>query len=96
MLNDTIVVMHQRIPGHNLHGAGVFHLMMSYGVVLYSRDGDQTWSKPSDLPAACQTRTATGVEWFRYRTGPNPTRTTLHLWDTRSICTRSARLGMEA
>ena len=49
ILNDTIVVMHRRVPGHNPCGAGVFHPMMSYGVVLCSHDEGPTWSKPYDL-----------------------------------------------
>ena len=49
MSGDTIVVMHRRIPGHRAKGAGRPHPQMSYGVVLRSDDGGQTWSKPYDL-----------------------------------------------
>lgn len=46
---DTIVVMHRRIPGHRASGSGGPHEKMSYGIVLCSDDGGQTWSKPYDL-----------------------------------------------
>jgi len=50
MVDDTIVVMHRRIPGHNPRGAGKPHEYMSYGIVLRSDDGGgQTWSQPYDL-----------------------------------------------
>lgn len=51
MVDDTIVVMHRRIPGHNPRGAGQPHEGMSYGVVLRSEDGGKTWSLPYDLRA---------------------------------------------
>ncbi len=46
---DTIVVMHRRIPGHRASGSGGPHEKMSYGIVLRSDDGGQTWSRPYDL-----------------------------------------------
>ena len=49
MVEDTIVVMHRRIPGHRRQGAGEAHEKMSYGVVLRSTDGGKTWSEPYDL-----------------------------------------------
>ena len=49
MVEDTIVVMHRRIPGHRRIGAGEAHEKMSYGVVLRSTDGGKTWSEPYDL-----------------------------------------------
>ena len=49
MVKDTIVVMHRRIPGHNPRGAGAPDPKMSYGIVLRSADGGQSWSKPYDL-----------------------------------------------
>lgn len=49
MTGDTIVLMHRRIPGHNPRGAGGSHDKMSYGIVLRSEDGGQTWSAPYDL-----------------------------------------------
>lgn len=49
MSGDTIVVMHRRIPGHRAKGAGMPHPKMSYGVVLRSDDGGETWSAPYDL-----------------------------------------------
>ncbi len=51
LVNDTIVVMHRRIPGHNPRGAGEPDEAMSYGIVLRSRDGGKTWSEPYDLRA---------------------------------------------
>ncbi|MBA2115571.1 sialate O-acetylesterase [Bremerella alba] len=48
-VGDTIVVMHRRIPGHNRKGAGAPDDTMSYGIVLRSEDGGQTWSSPYDL-----------------------------------------------
>jgi hypothetical protein len=49
MTGDTLVVMHRRIPGHRAAGAGEPEPSMSYGIVLRSRDGGQTWSAPYDL-----------------------------------------------
>ena len=49
MVDDTIVVMHRRIPGHNPRGAGAPHEKMSYGIVLRSDNGGKTWSPPYDL-----------------------------------------------
>lgn len=49
MTGDTLVVMHRRIPGHKAAGAGEPNPALSYGIVLYSDDGGQTWSKPYDL-----------------------------------------------
>ena len=49
MVDDTIVVMHRRIPGHITRGAGTTHEKKSYGVVLRSNDGGKTWSQPYDL-----------------------------------------------
>jgi lysophospholipase L1-like esterase len=49
MAGDTIVVMHRRIPGHCKEGSGRPHEKMSYGVVLRSDDGGETWSDPYDL-----------------------------------------------
>jgi len=49
MAGDTIIVMHRRIPGHKRLGAGGPDETMSYGIVLRSEDGGQTWSKPFDL-----------------------------------------------
>lgn len=49
MVGDTLVVMHRRIPGHNPRGAGGPHEKMSYGIVLRSDDGGETWSPPYDL-----------------------------------------------
>jgi hypothetical protein len=49
MVDDAIVVMHRRIPGHNPSGAGKPDPSMSYGIVLRSTDGGRTWSSPFDL-----------------------------------------------
>jgi hypothetical protein len=49
IVEETIIVMHRRIPGHNPHGAGGPDEKMSYGVVLRSTDGGKTWSEPYDL-----------------------------------------------
>jgi hypothetical protein len=49
MSNDTLVVMHRRIPGHKAEGAGKPDSTMSYGIVLRSEDGGSTWSQPYDL-----------------------------------------------
>ena len=49
MVEDVIVVMHRRIPGHNPRGAGGPDEKMSYGIVLQSDDGGKTWSQPYDL-----------------------------------------------
>jgi acetyl esterase/lipase len=49
MSGDTMVVMHRRIPGHKKTGSGGPDEKMSYGVVLRSIDGGETWSEPYDL-----------------------------------------------
>lgn len=49
LVNDTIVVMHRRIPGHRASGAGRPNEAMSYGIVLRSEDGGKSWSEPFDL-----------------------------------------------
>lgn len=49
MTRGTIVVMHRRMPCHKAAGAGLPDSSMSYGVVLTSKDGGKTWSKPYDL-----------------------------------------------
>ena len=48
-VGDAIVLMHRRIPGHRRKGAGEQNDKMSYGIVLRSEDGGQTWSQPYDL-----------------------------------------------
>lgn len=49
IVDETIIVMHRRIPGHRPGGSGSPHPQMSYGVVLRSTDGGTTWSTPHDL-----------------------------------------------
>jgi len=49
MVKDSLIVMHRRIPGHNPKGSGGPHPSMTYGLVLRSEDGGQTWSEPYDL-----------------------------------------------
>lgn len=49
MVGESIVVMHRRIPGHKADGAGGPDPTMSYGVVVRSEDGGETWSAPYDL-----------------------------------------------
>ena len=50
MVNDTIVVMHRRIPGHTSPKySGWPNEKHSYGIVVRSVDGGRTWSKPYDL-----------------------------------------------
>lgn len=48
-VEDTIVVMYRRLPGHNPTHAGKPDEHLSYGIILTSDDGGQTWSKPYDL-----------------------------------------------
>ena len=49
MVDDVLIVMHRRIPGHRRKGAGDPNEKMSYGVVLRSLDGGKSWSEPYDL-----------------------------------------------
>jgi lysophospholipase L1-like esterase len=46
---DTIVLMHRRIPGHHSVRGAQDDPNFSYGIVLRSDDGGQTWSEPYDL-----------------------------------------------
>ncbi len=46
---DTIIVMHRRIPGHHPHRGAENNPDFSYGIVLRSEDGGQTWSEAYDL-----------------------------------------------
>jgi len=50
MVDDTIIVMHRRIPGHTSPKySGWPNEKHSYGVVIRSVDGGKTWSEPYDL-----------------------------------------------
>ena len=50
MVDETIIVMHRRIPGHTGPSrAGWPNEKHSYGIVLRSEDGGRTWSEPYDL-----------------------------------------------
>ena len=50
MVDETIIVMHRRIPGHTTPRlSGWPNEKHSYGVVLRAVDGGRTWSEPFDL-----------------------------------------------
>ena len=51
-VDDTLVVIHRRIPGHNPWGAGQGDGDSSFSLATTSADGGHTWSDPFDLRAA--------------------------------------------
>lgn len=70
IVDDTIIVMHRRIPGHRAKGAGEPDRSMSYGIVLTSNDGGKTWSNPFDLKDCMnpQDRNRGGIVPLSHRT----------------------------
>lgn len=49
MIDDTMIVVHRAMPGHNAKGAGPADKDTTYAMVLRSTDGGKTWSEPYDI-----------------------------------------------
>ncbi|WP_237228793.1 sialidase family protein [Rubinisphaera sp. JC750] len=48
-LEGRIIVVHRAMPGHNVSLSGHADRYTTYSMILSSRDGGQTWSKPYDI-----------------------------------------------
>ena len=49
MLDDTIILVHRSMPGHNRKSSGNADENTTYSTILRSSDGGQTWSEPYDV-----------------------------------------------
>jgi hypothetical protein len=49
MIDDTIIVVHRSMPGHNPRVSGSSDEHTTYSTILRSTDGGQTWSVPYDI-----------------------------------------------
>jgi hypothetical protein len=49
MIDDTIIVVHRSMPGHNAKVSGPSDKDTTYATILRSTDGGKTWSQPYDL-----------------------------------------------
>ncbi len=49
MLDDTIIVVHRSMPGHNRNLSGKADENTTYSTIIRSSDGGQTWSEPYDV-----------------------------------------------
>ena len=49
MIDDTMIVVHRTMPGHNPRVAGPADEDTTYATILRSTDGGKTWSKPYDI-----------------------------------------------
>lgn len=49
MLDDTIILVHRSMPGHNRKLSGNADENTTYSTILRSSDGGQTWSEPYDV-----------------------------------------------
>ena len=49
MLDDTLIVVHRAIPGHNRRLSGDADADTTYSTIVRSTDGGQTWSAPYDI-----------------------------------------------
>ena len=73
-VEDTLVVVHRRIPGHNPFGAGNGDENSTFSMIKMSSDGGETWSESFDLREAMhqEDRDRGGVLPLshRYKFGP--------------------------
>ena len=73
-VNDTLVVIHRRIPGHNPWGAGDGDENSSFSLSVVSEDDGKTWTEPHDLRDAmepsCKNRGGVLPLSHRYKFGP--------------------------
>ena len=49
MIDDTMIVVHRTMPGHNARVAGPADKDTTYATILRSTDGGKTWSEPYDI-----------------------------------------------
>lgn len=49
MIDDTMIVVHRTMPGHNARVAGPADTNTTYATILRSTDGGKTWSEPYDI-----------------------------------------------
>ncbi len=49
MVNDTLIVVHRAMPGHNRKLSGDADADTTYSTIVRSTDGGQTWSEPYDV-----------------------------------------------
>ena len=49
MIDDTMIVVHRTMPGHNARVAGPADQDTTYATVLRSKDGGRTWTEPYDI-----------------------------------------------
>ena len=74
MVDDTLVVIRRRIPGHNPWGAGDGDENSTFSMAVRSSDRGETWSEPFDLrdamEPACKNRGGVLPLSHRYKFGP--------------------------
>lgn len=72
--DDTLVVVHRRIPGHNPRGAGAGDQDSTFSMVTTSSDGGATWSESKNLidsmDPTCRKRGGDIPLSHRYKFGP--------------------------
>ena len=49
MIDDTIILVHRSMPGHNARVAGTSDADTTYSTILRSTDGGQSWADPYDI-----------------------------------------------
>ncbi len=49
MIDDTLIVVHRAMPGHNRKLSGAADEDTTYSMVVRSTDGGKAWSEPADL-----------------------------------------------
>ncbi len=73
-VEDTLVVIRRRIPGHNARGAGDGDQNSSFSLAVTSSDDGASWSEPFDLRDAmeptCKNRGGALPLSHRYKFGP--------------------------
>ncbi|MHC4879993.1 MAG: sialate O-acetylesterase [Planctomycetota bacterium] len=55
MVNDTLIVVHRAMPGHNRKLSGDGDADTTYSTIVRSTDGGQSWSEPYDV-RRCMTK----------------------------------------
>lgn len=49
MIDDTLIVVHRAMPGHNRSLSGTANADTTYSVIVRSMDGGKTWTTPYDV-----------------------------------------------